>query len=377
MRIDRIGTTILRAPGAEVYDATHKLGERALLIVSVTSADGIIGTGEAESWGQPEIVASIIERKLAPLLTGADASDPEALWHYLLARAAPGAHKGYGLAAISGIDIALWDLSAKYDGSPLYRHLGAEERSVEAYASGGFYAIGKDTIALAEEAASYVRAGFRGVKIKVARNPSPDRPERPAEVDIAEDLRRVRAVCAAVGPEIKVMVDANRSWSMERVMEIGQELEELGVAFLEEPVSPEDFEGSAQLASKLDLPIAGYESQTDYHNLERIVDMRAVDIIQADAIRSGGITALLRLGRRAAAMGIPFMPHNFSSVLSLAANLHALLVMPNPGAMEIPMLTTKFHTGIARVGPLIADGRVSAPDAPGLGVELEEGLASL
>lgn len=361
----------------EVFDATHKLGERALLIVSVTSANGIIGIGEAESWGQPEIVASIIERKLAPLLTGADASNPEALWHYLLARAAPGAHKGYGLAAISGIDIALWDLAAKNEGKPLYRYLGAEAKGVEAYASGGFYAVGKDAAALAEEAASYVKAGFRGVKIKVARNPIPDRPERPAEVEIAEDIRRVRAVCEAVGPEIKVMVDANRSWSVERAMEVGQELEKLGVAFLEEPVSPEDFEGSAQLAAKLDLPIAGYESQTDYRNLERILDVRAVDIVQADAIRSGGITALLQLGRRAAAMGIPFMPHNFSSVLSLAANLHALLVMPNRGAIEIPMLTTKFHTRIARVGPLIAKGRVTAPDSPGLGVELKEGLVPL
>jgi L-alanine-DL-glutamate epimerase-like enolase superfamily enzyme len=365
---------------APLSDSIHYMPVRAALLVELGTDDGEVGIGESAIYGGPaSVVETMIHDELAPRILGEDPTRPEWLWQVMTARSHQHGDGGVLPAAISGLDIALWDLLARKANLPLYRLLGGYRDEVRAYASAGFYAEGKDTGGLADEARGYVEAGFRHVKIKVGR--TTDTPVNPlvhmeapdfAAVTFAEDLRRVGAVRKAIGEDVHLMVDANNAWTRPTALEAGREFERLGVHWFEEPVPTDDREGSAALAAALTVPIAGYETRTGLAGFRDLITDGAVGIVQPDVIWSGGITACRRIAALAVAAGLPCVPHVFSTAVSLAANLHFIASIPNSYLLEFDQNPNALRTELLDQ-PIEPDKRgiVTVPDGPGLGVRLD------
>ena len=365
---------------APLSDSIHYMPVRAALLVELGTDDGEVGIGESAIYGGPaSVVETMIHDELAPRILGEDPTRPEWLWQVMTARSHQHGDGGVLPAAISGLDIAMWDLLARRAGLPLYRLLGGYRNEVRAYASAGFYAEGKDAGGLADEVRGYVEAGFRHVKIKVGR--TTDTPVNPlvhmdapdfATVTFAEDLRRVGAVRKAIGEDVHLMVDANNAWTKPTALEAGREFERLGVHWFEEPVPTDDRVGSAALAAALAVPIAGYETRTGLAGFRDLIADGAVGIVQPDVIWSGGITACRRIAALAVAAGLPCVPHVFSTAVSLAANLHFIASIPNSYLLEFDQNPNALRTELLdRPIEPDASGIVTVPDGPGLGVRLD------
>jgi L-alanine-DL-glutamate epimerase-like enolase superfamily enzyme len=365
---------------APLSDSIHYMPVRAALLVELGTEDGEVGIGESAIYGGPaSVVETMIHDELAPRLLGEDPTRPEWLWQVMTGRSHQHGDGGVLPAAISGLDIATWDLLAREAGLPLYRLLGGYRDEIRAYASAGFYAEGKDAEGLADEVRGYVEDGFRHVKIKVGR--TTDTPVNPlvhmdapefATVTFAEDLRRVGAVRKAIGDEVHLMVDANNAWTKPTALEAGREFERLGVHWFEEPVPTDDREGSAALAAALSVPVAGYETRTGLAGFRDLIADGAVGIVQPDVIWSGGITVCRRIAALAVAAGLPCVPHVFSTAVSLAANLHFIASIPNSYLLEFDRNPNALRTELLD-RPIEPDERgvVTVPDGPGLGVRLD------
>jgi L-alanine-DL-glutamate epimerase-like enolase superfamily enzyme len=357
-------------------DSIHYMPVRAALLVELGTDDGMVGIGESAIYGGPaSVVETMIHEELVPRILGEDPTRPEWLWQVMMGRSHQHGDGGVLPAAVSGLDIALWDLVGRTSGLPLHRLLGGYRDHVRAYASAGFYAEGKDAQGLADEARRYVEAGFRHVKIKVGR--TTDTPVNPlvhmdapdfAAVTFGEDLRRVLAYRLA-----HLMVDANNAWTKPTALKAGREFERLGVHWFEEPVATDDRAGSAALAQAIDVPIAGYETMTGLAGFRDLIADRAVDIVQPDVIWSGGITACRRIAALAMAAGLPCVPHVFSTAVSLAANLHFIASIPNSYLLEFDQNPNALRTELLEE-PITPDeqGIVAVPEGPGLGVSLDQ-----
>ena len=380
-RISYVTTYTVSDPlDVPLSDSIHYMPTRTALLLEIGDEDGRVGIGESAIYGGPaSVVETMVHDELTPRLLGQDYTKPERLWQVLTSRSHQHGDGGVLPAAVSGLDIALWDLMGQAANLPLYRLLGGYRDEVRAYASAGFYAEGKDAEGLADEARGYVEAGFRHVKIKVGR--TTDTPMNPlvnmeapdfATVTFAEDLRRVSAVRKAVGDDVHVMVDANNAWTKPTAQEAGREFERLGIHWFEEPVPTDDLAGSAALAASLDVPIAGYETRTGLAGFRDFIEVRAVDIVQPDVIWSGGITPCRRIAALAAAAGLPCVPHVFSTAVSLAANLHFIASLPNSYLLEFDQNPNALRTELLEE-PITPDKRgvVTVPNGPGLGVHLD------
>jgi D-arabinonate dehydratase len=366
---------------APMADALHYIPGRAALLVEVTTDDGRVGTGESAIYGgSASVTEALIHEVLAARVLGADPTQPELLWHRMIW---PSHQLGTGGAlpmAVSGIDIAIWDLLGQVAGVPLFRLLGGHQTRVRAYASAGFYLAGKDAAALAEEFKACAARGYGHGKMKVGR--TPETPMNPlahmveagfATSSFEEDLARVRAVREAVGDDFRLMVDANNAWGVATALAAGREFDQLGVHWFEEPVGTDDRAGSAQLAAALDVPVAGYETETQLSGFRDLIGAGAVDIVQPDVIWAGGITACRRIAALAYAAGLPCVPHVYSTAVSIAANLHFMASLPNcyllefdqnPNALRSELLTEPVEPD--------ADAVVAVPERPGLGVRLDQ-----
>jgi D-arabinonate dehydratase len=281
--------------------------------------------------------------------------------------------------AISGIDIALWDLAGKVAKLPLYRLLGAYRDKVEAYASGGFYQEGKDVTALANEAAKAVEQGFRAMKMKIGRNPSTQTNLREmlahhdlCVVSLEEDLARVEAVRQALGREAKLMVDVNCAWSPALAIQMGKAMEPYNLYWLEEPVATDDIRGSAAVAESLATAVAGYETEVGLYGFRELITQKAVDIIQPDIAWAGGFTECRRIAALAHAYNLMVAPHAFSSAIPLVASMHLLASLPNGLILEFDQNPHALREHLLKE-PIRIDreGYVKLPERPGLGVELD------
>jgi len=283
------------------------------------------------------------------------------------------------MQAISGIDIALWDIAGKAAGMPVYRLLGACRDRVEAYASGGFYQEGKSAADLAAEAEGYRARGFKGMKMKVGRNPSTQTPLREllgqkefCEVDPEEDLARVAAVRQALGPRAKLMVDANCAWSPAMAIAMGREMERHNLYWIEEPVATDDIEGSAEVARALAAPIAGYETELGLYGFRELISRGAVDIVQLDLAWSGGFSEGKRIAAYAHAHHRMVAPHAFAGAVLLVASLHFAAAIPNGLELEWDQNPNAIREELLKE-PLRLEkgGTVKLPERPGLGIELD------
>ncbi len=382
MIITDVSTIRLRyEPPVAMADAIHYMPSRPLLLVQVHTDEGLTGLGEAASYsGSLESIEAVVMNELRPTLLGQDPFKVEKLWQMMALRAHQRGRRGLMMMAISGIDIALWDIIGQAAKVPLYRLLGGYRDTLEAYASAGFYAADKDINALAEEFAGYVERGFRYVKMKVGRNPEVmlnPLHEMPAidyaTVSLEEDVERVRAVRQAIGPRVRLAIDANNAWTPSVALRFMRQVEPFDIFWLEEPVATDDIDGSALVAHQLDTPVAGYETETGLGGFRDLITRRAVDIVQPDVIWTGGITECRKVAALAQAYSLPVVPHVFSSALSSIANMHFIASIPNGGLLEFdqnpnPLRSELFETPITVTG----EGKVHLPELPGLGIRLNQ-----
>src|SRR3954447_24558887 len=352
-------------------------GTRGALLVEIKTDDGTIGIGEAGLGGG--VTAILIEKTLKPLLVGEDPLLIEGLWQKMFARTRQYGRRGIVMHGISGIDIALWDIAGKGAARPVYKLLGGSRDRVEAYASGGFYQEGKSTADLAGEAEGYRARGFKGMKMKIGRNPSTGTHLRQligqaefCEVDPSEDLARVAAVRQALGPQGKLMVDVNCAWSPDFAIEMGRAMEAQKLYWLEEPVATDDIDGSARVADALAAPIAGYETEMGLYGFRQLIDRGAVDIVQPDIAWSGGFSEGRRIAAYAQAHHKMVAPHAFAGAVLLVASLHFAAAIPNAMLLEWDQNPNALRDELLKEPlRLESDGTVRPPERPGLGIELD------
>lgn len=370
MKIAAVDTFVLRHPLDEPFGFSQWWYDaRTAMLVRVTADDGTTGWGEA--YGPPEPSAAIVAHVLAPLILGADPRDTLPLWERMYARTRDNGRGGMVLHAISAVDIALWDLKGKALGVSVSRLLGGRFRErVQAYATGLYFRPRDDFAdALAEEARGYVAEGFRAVKLKVGITPE-------------ADLRHARAVRAAIGPDIDLMVDANHAYDPATAIRLGRAFEALDVRWFEEPVIPEDLEGYAEVARALDLPIAGGEAEFTRFGFWRLLAARAIDIAQPDLTATGGFTECQRIAALASAWGIRCLPHVWGSAVGLAAGLQFAAALPPATAalhpleplFELDRTPNRFRDELATVPIRPVDGWLDIPDRPGLGITIDEAV---
>lgn len=382
MIITDVTTIKLRASmDVPMADAIHYMPERPTLLVQVHTDQGIIGLGEAAAYGGfLESTESLITGELRRTVLGQDPFRVEKLWQMMFTRASQRGRRGMLMQAISGVDIALWDIIGQAAGTPLYRLLGGYRDTLPVYASAGFYARDKDAGALAEEVGGYAERGFRCVKIKVGRqpdallNPLQDMPAADyATVSFEEDVERVRAARSAIGPGVKLAIDANNAWTPSLALRFMRAVEDQDIYWLEEPVGTEDIEGSAMVAQQLVTPVAGYETESALPGFRELIARRAVDIVQPDVIWSGGITETRKIAALAHAFGLPVIPHNFSSAVAAIANMHFIASIPNGSWLELDQNPNPLRSELFEE-PLSVDngGNIRLPERPGLGVVLNQ-----
>ncbi len=382
MRISEVSTLKLRYPMVTpMADAIHYMPERTALLVQIGTDDGLTGLGECAAYGGSlDSMERVVLDDLLPTLLGEDPFRVERLWSRMARRSHQRGTSGMLMHAISGVDIALWDLIGQATRTPVYRLLGGYRETLDAYASAGFYAGDKGPAQLAEEVGGFVARGYRTVKMKVGRNPEtmlnplPDMwaPDY-ATATLDDDVERVRAARAAIGPHVRLAIDANNAWTPPLALQFMRRVADQHIFWLEEPVATDDLAGSAEVAGALDVPVAGYETATGLASFRDLIARRAVDIVQPDVIWTGGITVCRKVAALAQAHGLPVVPHVFSSAVATIANMHFIAALPNGGLLEFdqnpnPLRAELFNEPIE----VLPDGTVSLPDRPGLGVTLNQ-----
>lgn len=330
-------------------------------------------TGIGASLGNPPVVKAIVENELAPLLVGEDPLYTGRLWEKLYAgsRWKPSLERGYSqpredrrgvtMEAISGVDIALWDLKGKLLGQPVYKLLGAVRDSIRAYASGG-WAPGE---AAEAELREYVERGFDAAKMRVVGGD---------DFAIENTVTRVAAARRGVG-DAELMVDAHGSLDVSTATRLAHRLERFDLSWFEEPVSPDDHAGLARVRDATEIPIATGEREFTRFDFRSLFDHDALDIAQPDLARAGGITETMRIAAMASARGLRVAPHAWGSGVLFAASIHAAMAIPNCHILEVSMAHMPMLFELFTEEFDIRDGTVHAPDRPGLGFTLRDDVA--
>jgi D-galactarolactone cycloisomerase len=344
-------------------------------IVIVETDEGLTGFGEAK--GSPPAIRTIVETRLKPQLVGQDPTRIEYLWEKMYSgsrlglalkygRAYPGHNvRGEVLCAISGVDVALWDITGKAMGVPIFRLLGGGVRErIRAYASGGWAGPGQ----AAAELGGYVAKGFTAVKMRVGGLDDEDFPNR--------SIARVREVRDAVGPAIDVMIDAHGALTATQAVSLARQVEEYRISWFEEPViAADDLRGLAEVRQRTTIPISTGENEQTRFAFQDILDAHAADVLQPDIAIAGGLTESRRIAALAYARGVVVNPHVWGSALLWAASLQFAAATPNCTIFEFgqaysPLLYDLLTTPVA----LGKDGQVDVLTGPGLGVELQPDL---
>jgi L-alanine-DL-glutamate epimerase-like enolase superfamily enzyme len=260
--------------------------------------------------------------------------------------------------ALSAIDIALWDIKGKAAGLPLWRLLGGNSPRVPAYASGGLYREGQTASDFAAEHAREVERGFRAVKIKVGG------------ASLSADLERVAAVRSAIGDEADLMIDGVASLDVPRATLLARSMATFNIKWFEQPVANENLEGLARIRHDGGLPIAGNENESGLDAFRRLIASGAVDYVQFDPVVSGGFTEGRKIAALAEASHLPVTLHHSNSVVSMLANVHLAAALPNCDSIEYHILHRWLFDQLPSNTLDVVDGFVTAPETPGLGVDL-------
>ena len=335
--------------------------KRDAVVVKVTTAGGLVGWGESHHGRAHTAVAKLIETTLKLLVVGMDASDVVGVWAkiYKMQLASHGMGAGCCLA-MSGIDCALWDIRGQAAGMPIYKLIGGAYKGIPAYAGG--VSLGYQPAAeLIAELAPHLKAGYKAVKLRVG-----DTPKR--------DIQRIRAVRKHLGEDIAILTDANTGYSVNDARVAMPAMEDLNVAWLEEPFAAHDYV-SYELASTFSsTPLAAGENHYTRFEFNRVLEDGSITVLQPDLSKTGGITEALRIAAMASAYKLRIHPHSSMTGLNHAASIHFLAAIDNPGYFEGDVsMANKFRDELCST-PYKVDknGNVWPIDKPGLGLEVDE-----
>ncbi len=353
MKITSVQVDVLRVPVTRPYAA----GGRAVtgnwhVLARVETSDGVRGHGYIVS-PRETLVGAVAQaaRELSAELIGMHVLEVEAAWQKLARAGAWIGPGGLLHLAIAPLDIALWDAAGKTLGQPLYRLLGGARDRLPAYASDNlWYSLSLDE--LAESARRHVAAGYRAVKLRIGHEARPE-----------AEAARVRAVRDAVGADVTVLVDATESWDLARAAAAGRALQDVGIGWLEDPVSHEDVAGLASLARELMVPVATGEHLYRLDDARRLLEQRGCGVFIIDLGRIGGITPWRRAAALAQAYRVPVCGHVIPEI-----HVHLLSAIPHGSLVE----NVPRSEAILRGMPALEDGCLVAPSGPGIGIELDE-----
>jgi L-alanine-DL-glutamate epimerase-like enolase superfamily enzyme len=335
--------------------------KRDAVIVKITTSGGVTGWGEAHHGRAHTAVAKLIETTLKQLILNMDADDVVGVWDrmYRFQLASHGMGAGACLA-MSGIDMALWDIRGKALGLPLYKLLGGTRKAIPAYAGGvslGYQPPEK----LIEEAQKSLDQGYKAIKLRVGDS-------------VKKDIERMRAVRKAFGDELVILSDANIGYELDDVRRVMPAMDELGIGWLEEPFPAHDHRSyrEAKLCGR--TPLAAGENHYTRFEFDRVIEDGAITILQPDLSKSGGITECLRIAAMGSAQKLPVHPHSSMTGLNHAASIHFLAAIDNGGYFEGDVSkSNKFRDElVANPGAIDKDGNVWPLDKPGLGLEVDE-----
>ncbi|MGQ9781055.1 MAG: mandelate racemase/muconate lactonizing enzyme family protein [Nitrososphaeria archaeon] len=337
----------------------------AACFVKVVTDEGSFGFGESLVREVPQATAEIVERLLKKIVVGKDPQDIEVLWEEMFSTLKTRGHtKGYFVEALSGIDIALWDLKGKLTNQPVYRLLGGKfQDRLKAYASS--IVFGKPEI-MARRAKEWAEEGHDQIKVKVG-------------MGVEQDKENLRAIRETVGDSIELMVDANSAYNFSQALKLGRALESFDISWFEEPLPPYDIEGYRQLKKKLNTPICAGESHFTRYDFRDLIVNQAIDIVQPDVARAGGITECLKIANLARTFNIQYTPHiGLSGAGCRAASIHLSASLPKEtfATYEIydikdspnPLAEEICRHPIER----FSKGYIKVDDRIGLGLEIDE-----
>lgn len=335
--------------------------KRDAVLVKVETDEGLVGWGEAHHGRCPGAIAKLIDTTIAELVTGMDALDVVAVWQRVH-RMQLASH-GMGAAAamaLSGLDMALWDIRGKAAGMPLCRLLGGAPRPIKAYA-GGISLGWQEPAQLVEEALSYVERGYRALKLRCGDTPT-------------RDIARTEAVRAAVGDDIDILVDVNTGYSMNDFRRTMHAYEDCMIGWLEEPFPPHDYRLYQEAAALGVLPLAAGENHFTRYEFTRLIEDGAVSFAQPDLSKAGGVTETMRIAAMCSAWKIPFNPHTSATGINMAVSIHLLAAVDNPGYFEADAARhNPFRDQVGGIADrLDENGCVSPLDGAGHGIEVDE-----
>ncbi len=342
-----------------------------MTLVVVTTENGLQGFGEAKaavgSAGSCASLVTCVMHELKPILMGQDARQITRLWermyngtrdHYALARGRGFpvlGRRGLTISAMSGVDMALWDLLGKSLGVPVAQLLGGTCRdAMPAYASGGWADV--DTIGA--QLRGYVEKGFKAVKMRVGV----------MDGDVPTSAARVHAARAGVGPEVKIMVDAHGTFSVPEAKRFCHEVEDAGLYWFEEPINSDNRRGTAEVRAFTSIPIAAGESEFTRFDIRDLIEANAIDVVQPDAAIIGGLTETMRVGHLAHTYGLEMAPHLWGSALSFMAGLHAAFASPAATILEFSLGANPMLHDLVEEAITAEEGMMLAPTRPGLGM---------
>ena len=338
MKLSSIKSHILR------YELDKELGysqqyykHRTAHLVEIETDEGITGWGECFGPGNIALANKyIVEKVIQPLIIGEDPINKEYIWHKVYNLLRDSGQKGMPIQALSGIDIALWDILAKKAKLPLYQLLGGKTNNKIPVYGYGMMLQKKSVEELCElfkkEANQIKEKNFKAMKMKVGLGPK-------------EDLKLVSAVREAIGNNFKLMVDANHAYNKNDALYVGKGLDEMEIYWFEEPVAPEDYDGYKELKEKLKTNIAGGEAEFTKYGWNQLIKNNCIDIAQPEVCGLGGITEYLKVSALAQSNFIPIVNHVWGSALSVAVNLHLLTSLPDmPGGLFPTKSMLEFDT---------------------------------
>lgn len=366
MRIVAVRTHLLEHRLAVPFEsASMRFDRRAHVLVEIECDNGLTGWGECLG---PARANAAVVAAYRPWLVGADPLETEKLWARLYNALRDQGQRGLSITALSGIDIALWDIKGKHFGVPVSTLLGGRFRDeVRAYATGSFKREGVDRVAdNAEDAARYRAEGFHATKIKIG-------------FGVEQDLAVIRAVREAIGPDMRLMVDANHGYDVLEAIELGRRAGEYGIDWFEEPVVPEQLDAYRAVRAGQPIPVAGGETWHTRWGMREPVETRAVDILQPDLCGVGGFTEARRVADLAALHGVRVVPHVWGTAVQIAAALQFMAAMiPNPvrvnpiePILEFDRTENPFRQAVVRTPIEHVRGVVKIPDGAGLGIDID------
>ncbi|MCI6377609.1 MAG: mandelate racemase/muconate lactonizing enzyme family protein [Clostridiales bacterium] len=327
-----------------IQNGKHTYPTRELGVVTIVTDEGIKGVG----YGYLGFVDVFKE-----LLIGEDPLCNERLWSKMWVPKLVG-RRGMTTRSLSAIDIALWDIKAKKAGMPLYQLLGGAKKTIPVYAAGGYYQQGKGLKDLEEEMTEYIESGVKAVKMKVGA------------ADIKTDAKRVETVRRVIGPDVKLMVDANCAYSLTEAIKFARMIEEYDPYWFEEPVEPDDYDGMRELTKRSAIPIATGENEYTRYGFQDLIKRSGIRILNADVFIAGGITEFMKIAAIAQANGCEIAPHGDHTI-------HSHLTCAIPNSLILEYYPKRFDD----VGQQIythqltinSDGTISPPQVPGHGFE--------